>query len=450
MSTATRGTRALSAIGADRRDLADSVTFLTGYLVILYAIPSNRSIHALGSAGSVAVVWGLAGVLVWGLFRMLRSSRSVRAERSPLRLAVFIFLLACLGSYVAAMTRALPGTEVSTADTGMIRLVAWAGILLIASDGIPDMRRFMILLHRSVIAGTVLAVLGITQFITKLSIVDLIPIPGLTVGSSYSTLETRGGILRPSGTSNHPLEFGLILAMVFPVALTLALQEKKTAPVLRWLPPVLIVFALLVSGSRSSIIGLIAGAIVLIPTWSRSVRWGFAISTVAMVGVAYAVSPRAITTLRYLFVSIANDPSAASRAQSQGIVVDFFRRNPAFGRGFGTFLPEYRILDNQYFLLLIEVGLVGTLLFASMLLTAALSAGMATRRYADPVHQNVGFALVGSVVAGGILLALFDGLSFPQAAGTLFFFVGMCGAYWRLAGRENVLKNSVNRPMFES
>lgn len=436
MSSAAPGARSAVATRAGRNAVSDSVTFLSGYLVVLYGIPSNRSIHALGSAGSVAVVLGLLGFLLWCLFRIIRINAGNRRESSPVRTLLFFFILASLASYIAAMTRALPGNEVSTADTGMIRLIAWSGIVLLTIEGIPDLRRFMVLLHRCVIAGTAVAVLGITQFATKLSIVDLIPIPGLTVGSSYSTLETRGGILRPSGTSNHPLEFGLILAMIFPLALTLAIHNKKTPPIIRWLPPIVIVLALLLSGSRSSIIGLIVGALVLLPTWSRGIRVGFGAATVAMVGIAYAVSPRSITTLRYLFTAIANDPSANSRTASQGIVVDFFHRNPLFGRGFGTFLPEYRILDNQYLLLVIEIGLIGTLLFAGLIVVTVLSTGAATRSAEDALTRNVGFALASSVLSGGVLLALFDGLSFPQAAGTLFLILGLCGAYGRIVIRS--------------
>ncbi|MHC5797837.1 O-antigen ligase family protein [Lacisediminihabitans sp. FW035] len=449
MSTATRaGTRADRAPYDSGASQADSTTFLTIYLVVLYAIPSNRTIHALGSAGSVAVVWGLAGVMLWSLYRVQRSTSPTRPIVRPVRIALFLFLFAALVSYVAAMTRALPGDEVSTADTGMIRLAGWAGILLVASDGIPNIHRFLVLIRRCVTAGALVASLGLLQFVTKLSLVDLIPSPGLTVGDSYATLETRGGILRPAGTSNHPLEYGLILAVIFPVAITLALREKNRSWLARWAPPLLIVLALLLSGSRSAIIGLVAGSIVLIPTWSRSIRWGFALAAVAMVGVAYVASPRSITTLRYLFVSVGNDPSAASRSDSLGIVIEFFTRSPFFGRGFGTFLPQYRILDNQYFLLLIEVGLLGAILFVALITTAALSAGIAARGADDPLTQHVGFALVGSVVSGGILLALFDGLSFPQAAGTLFFFVGLCGAYWRLTRREDVVKDSADRPLF--
>jgi O-antigen ligase len=440
MSSANRAvTRAVSAPHGRGADRADSTTFLTIYLVLLYAIPSNRSIHALGSAGSVAVVWGLAGVMLWSLYRVQRSTSPTPRISRPVRTALFLFLFAALASYAAAMTRALPGPEVSTADTGLIRLAGWAGILLIAADDIPNLHRFMVLIRRSVYAGTVLACLGLLQFVTKLSLVDAIPIPGLTVGDSYATLETRGGILRPAGTSNHPLEYGLILAMIFPIALTVALQEKNRSWLVRLAPPAVIVLALLLSGSRSAIIGLVAGSIVLIPTWSRAVRWGFALATIVMVGVAYAVSPRAITTLRYLFISVGEDPSAASRSNSLGIVIEFFRRNPVFGRGFGTFLPQYRILDNQYFLLLIEVGLLGAVLLVAMITTAAFCAGIAARSADDPLTQHVGFALVGTVVAGGTLLALFDGFSFPQAAGTLFFFVGVCGAYWRLSRREDVV-----------
>ena len=48
---------------------------------------------------------------------------------------------------------------------------------------------------------------------------------------------------------------------------------------------------------------------------------------------------------------------------SYAIAGEFIGRAPIFGRGFSTFLPSYRILDNQYLGLLIETGIVGLVAF---------------------------------------------------------------------------------------
>ena len=75
--------------------------------------------------------------------------------------------------------------------------------------------------------------------------------------------------------------------------------------------------------------------------------------------------PGLLGTLTGLFTGISGDSSAQSRTDSYALAAAFISRRPIFGRGFLTFLPSYRILDNQYLGLAIETGVVGvaTLLF---------------------------------------------------------------------------------------
>jgi len=419
----------------------DTVTFLTLYLVVLWAIPSNRSVPALGSAGSAAVLWGVMALVLWCYFLLQRTKPELARRANPVRIAQFVLIAAVFASYVAAMTRAIPAAEINPADTGLIRIAGWAGILLIAADGITDLSRLLTLARRIVFGGTALAALGVAQFFTGQSFVDLIVIPGLSVGDSYASVEMRGGLVRSAGTSSHPLEYGMALSTILPIAITLALREKNRAFIVRWLPVGLIVLGLVLSGSRSSIIGLLVGVAVLVPTWSRREAITLGAAAIGFVGVTYVVAPRVINNFRYLFISAGDDPSSDSRTGSLGIVAEFFARAPFFGRGFGTFLPQYQILDNQYLLLVLEVGIVGAVAFLGVCLTAVLSSIVAARRVPReqlPLERSMGFALAGSVLAGTVLLALFDGLSFPQAAGSLFLMLGLSAAYWRISHTDVV------------
>jgi hypothetical protein len=47
--------------------------------------------------------------------------------------------------------------------------------------------------------------------------------------------------------------------------------------------------------------------------------------------------------------------------------------------------------------------------------------------------RQLSLALVASTVAGGLLMAFFDGLSFPMSAGLVFLMLGVAGAARRLA-----------------
>lgn len=414
----------------------DAVTVLTIYLVLLYVIPSDRTVGALGGAGSPAALFAILAGIWWCWYQLSRRNPTLDIGPRPVRIALFLFLGVALASYVVAMLRPLSPAEVSAADLGMLRLLALASVLLVASDGIPDRQRLVVFLRRLVLAGGLFAALGLLQFVTGQSFVQSISVPGLTSSQEFSAVQGRSGFIRSAATAMSPLEYALVLSMILPLALTFALEDTNRARWRRWLPAVLIIVALALSGSRSAFLGLVAGVIVLFPSWSRPVRVRAGWVALAGVGAVYLFVPGMVGTLRGLFVNISEDPSAASRTNSYDLVGEFIAGSPFLGRGFGTFLAPYLILDNQYLLTLVELGAIGLCALIGLVGAAAVTALGARRWAPDRLTRQLGLSLVASVVAGAILTAFFDAFSFRMAGGTLFLMMGVCGAYWRLGSRE--------------
>jgi O-antigen ligase len=424
---------ARSTLTAVRRVRFDAVSVLTVYVVLLYVVPSDRTIAALGGAGSPAALFGVVAGVVWVLYQVSRTESTVDAGRRPLRVALFLFLAAALVSYILAMLSPHPAVEISAADQGLIRLVSFAGVVLIASDGIRDTDRFHLLLRRIAFAGALLALLGLVQFLTKQSFVDSIAIPGFAASQDFSSVQDRSGFARAAATATNPLEYAYVLSMILPIALTLALEDTARSRLRRWLPASLIIAALALSGSRSGIVGLFVTVVLLFPTWTRSIRLRAFFVTVIGAAAIYLFVPGMIGTLRGLFSSFGQDPSAASRTDSYQVAGTFIVRNPIFGRGFGTFLPQYRILDNQILLTIIEIGAVGMCALLGVIVTGIVIVLTARRRYPDRLFQKLGPALATSVIAGTLIMAFFDVFSFRMSVGTFFLIVGVCGAYWRIA-----------------
>ena len=91
----------------------------------------------------------------------------------------------------------------------------------------------------------------------------------------------------------------------------------------------------------------------------------------------YVSVPGLLGSIQGLFSNAGKDPSIASRTGSYDIAGQFISSSPIIGRGFGTFLPKYWILDNAYLGLMIEAGAVGLLSLLTLIVCGLVSARQA-------------------------------------------------------------------------
>ena len=409
----------------------DAVSVLTAYLVLLVALPSRLVIGPLGGAGSPAVLAGL-GCLIWWGYSQVRRPLPSRQGRQPVRTAALLLLACVTVSYIVAMTRAIDPEESSTAQLGLLVLLSWLGVLLFANDGIPSPARLDTFLRRLVFAGGFEATVGIAQFFTGQTLVDRIHVPGLTATQALGSITARGGFDRPPGTTLHAIEFGAVLAMALPIAVNTALNDRSRNALRRWYPVGAIYLAAVLAISRSSLICVALGSILIAVAWTPQVRRVAGAAFVVFAALIFVTIPGMLGTLTGLFTGISSDSSALSRVGSYAIAGEFIDRSPWFGRGFSTFLPKYRILDNQYLGLLIEIGFVGVVAFLGLLVTAMVCSRMVRSVSTNTHRQQLGQALMASVASGALGLAFYDGLGFPIAGGFLFLVVGVAGAQWRI------------------
>jgi len=412
----------------------DAVTFLTVFIVLLFGVPTDRTITALGAIGSPAFLWASLGGLWWCWQQLQRSSTVSQRGGGPVRIAALVYLGAVAVSYAGAMFRGLPSGESSPADTGFVRALVWVGLVLFVADGIPNVERLLVLVRRLVLAAALLALLGLLQFVTKQSLIDWFSLPGLAP-SDDATLQIRSGFTRAPGTASHPLEYGFVLSTLLPIALSLALWDTVRAPLSRWLSVVLITLAAALAVSRSTLLGMAVGLVLLLPTWARRVQI-IALACVALlIAGVYVAIPGMVGTIRGLFAGIdGSDSSASSRIGSYDLVAQFVSRNPVTGRGVGTFLPQYRILDNQVLQSAIEIGLLGLAALFALSITAVAVTLLQRGGHASELERRVGHGIGAACAVGCVLLATFDVFSFAMATGVFFLVIGLAGAHYRLRG----------------
>lgn len=417
----------------DRRSFVPgALPLLTVYLVLLYGLPSNATIAALGSMGRPSVIFGLVCLLWWGWLWLVRSEQFHRPWQ-PVRIAFLAFMTTIGAGYALAHAGGMPLDEISPSDSALLRSLSWAGVLLLANDGL-DAQSLTTLLRRLVLLGGLVAALGVVQFISGQTLIDQVPIPGLAADYTMAGTDVRGDFTRASATATHPLEYAVVLAATLPVAIALGFSDTTRGVVRRWWATAVVAFASLVSLSRSALVGLVVSTAVLLPALPRAARSMVVAGGAAILAAAFVTIPGLIGTIRGMFLAVGQDPSSASRASASDVVLDIAGNYGPLGRGFGTFLPKYVIVDNQFLILLTDVGIVGLLSFLALIVTAIVVAQRARRRVQDAALSLLVHAVTAALVATVCLFGFFDALGFPMAAGTLFLLLGVIGAAGNVPG----------------
>ncbi|NUP74102.1 MAG: O-antigen ligase domain-containing protein, partial [Sinomonas sp.] len=270
------------------RSYVDAASMLTFFLLTC-AVPSYLAFSVIGSVGRPSVLVCLL-MFAWWLAHQLQRAFGAPTRPQPMRWMLALFVVAVLASYASAMFRGLPVLEVSPADNGLLRVLAWCGLFLVAHDGLTSWDGIIVVLRRVVLAGSLMATLGLLQFATKSSLLGWFTIPGMS-GEYSGGIDQRAGFVRSAGTAMHPLEYGVVLSIALPLALALALADRKRGLIARWCPVVVIATASILSVSRSALIAVVIAVAVLAASWTARQKLSAAGFAVGLVGVVYFAVP---------------------------------------------------------------------------------------------------------------------------------------------------------------
>ncbi|MEU6372631.1 O-antigen ligase family protein [Streptomyces sp. NPDC046909] len=432
----------------------DATAVLTVYLVLAFFIPSNLALPALGGVGTPANVFALLGLL-WYLATWL-GGRILPAPGTRLaRVAMCVLGVAVLAAYIADAGREASHQEVLGADRGLIGFLVWVSLVVLVSAGVQERGRLDVLMRRVVVMGAVVALIGFYDFFMATNIADSIHIPGLQTSVAQITAMDRGSFTRPRSTTAQPLEFGGMLAILLPFAIQQAVDPvRRHARVWRrWGPVMVIGGALPLTVSRTSIIGLLLVALVMVPRWKPARRWAAIGVMTASVAVFKVLIPGLIGTITALFASFLSnsDSSTQARTVKYSAIVPYLKEHPLFGRGFGTFTPDlYFFTDNQYMLTAAEMGLLGIAALFTLFIVGVHHGGAIRRLARTDADRELGQAFFASSLVALVISATFDSLSFPMFAGLFFLLLGAGGSYLGFVRREAAAAAVVTAPREEA
>ena len=340
-------------------------------------------------------------------------------------------------AFFVAFSRFLEGPEASSANRALIQFAVYAGIALVAIDGIPNRRRLDQLIGRIVDLGAFVALMGIVQFITGFDPATQLTVPGLQLNNELFGREERSIFDRVASTAGHPIEFSAVLAVLLVLALHRAVNDDGSRRGWAWARVAVLAAAMPMSVSRTGVLVAFVGLLVLARAWGWRRRFNLLVAGSIFLVFMRSAVPGLLGTIRSLFTNVGNDPSVEGRTDDFVLIFEFVGERPYFGRGLGTFIPEvYFFVDNQWLLTLVDGGILGLVgLIVLMLGSATVARQVFWRRWGTEAGE-LGNAFAAMLVAASVGFATFDALGFRMNAGLVFLTIGMVGALWRIEVRD--------------
>jgi len=215
-------------------------------------------------------------------------------------------------------------------------------------------------------------------------------------------------VYRPNAMTGDPNHLGIMLIVPLLILTPLYLRLERGHRMRKWLM-ITIGFLLIVEVatlSRSGLLGLGVGALILIVPYRRYLRTP---ALLVPVGAALLVLVGVFLSRRSFFTTVlksrveTSGSSESAHFQVYSFIPHVLHVDPLFGLGLNTFSVYYEFVTGKanwgphsyYVALIVETGLVGTLLFAAFLfwvfrrLRQARALGRALAAVRDPLAARV-------------------------------------------------------------
>jgi hypothetical protein len=227
-----------------------------------------------------------------------------------------------------------------------------------------------------------------------------------------------------------PAEVGLeavaMLSMALPIGLVSFMQSRALRTrIISGLVVCLLLAATIATFRKTALVAPLS-AIATIAYFRRRELLKLAPLALVLIVVIHALAPGALGSTA---IQLNSNRLGVSTVSDRTVDYDAVRpdlwAHLLFGRGWGSYNHvDYRLLDSEILQRLVEMGVIGLLVYLSMAV-AVVAAARALINARDPRWSPL--ALIGAAAAVPFLIAsaLFDILSFPHATYIFFFMAGL-------------------------
>ena len=233
----------------------------------------------------------------------------------------------------------------------------------------------------------------------------------------FSTGDSRAETVGPT---QHGLAVTTMLTIAMPFAILGALAARQRASrALHALAAMLMFAAAVATQRKTSIVAPATCVLVLAAYRPREIVRLAPLGAVLLV-LIHVMAPSALGGIVGQFTggALADSGSTIHRTTAYDAVRPDIATYPLLGRGYGTIDPTradtYRILDNQYLGVVIQVGFAGLAAYLALVAAAMALAHGVVRRGLDADRRRMGLVALAGLVPFAVANALFDALSFTE------------------------------------
>lgn len=423
--------RALDAWPRTRRPMPWLIAIFVGMVYLLpvdsiflpISLPFDSSLDRMVLA-LITAVWFVLSLVG-------RGANRPRFRHTPINVAVYVFVGFCCLSVALNLRDLFWDGEMRLAFKQLVLGLTYVLFFYLVASSLE--RRDLVAFAKLLVwLGAISAIGTVIQYRTGLNLFDKLAhvLPGMKVVAHSGVTAFRK---LSAGPTLHGLADATLLDAVIPFALVFLVHAKSTADRCGWGVAICLVLAGCFStGEKTSLIlVVIAVAITVLYRPRRYLPyWPGVVLAVLAVTV---ISPHVFSELRYQFSVAGSSSSTSGRTSDYSAVAPFIATHLLFGRGFGSFDPQkYRILDDQMLGYLIQIGGLGVLAFAAMLLTPVVLVHRMARRGVELSSD-----LMIGVVAGSLTYLvsnfLYDAASMRQGPYVFFLLAGFASVAtgWR-------------------
>lgn len=408
----------------------------------IFFFPSSMIIEPLGAVGTVPIMLSCVLFLAW-LASWLWGLHDPLPLRHPGRLAGAVFAFGILASYVSLYGGWVGQASVeglAAADRWVVVVVASLGLILCIGDAVNTRDEVLSIARWLIAGGFFSSLVGVVQFVFQINPMEWVQaaMPGFTYNGGDDAFQARGNLVRVSGSTFHAIEFAVTSAMLLPLSMWRAIYDTRGLRWLHWLQALLFGAAVIMTVSRSGVLGVVVALAVSLPFMPRLVRRWMVVIVPILVIAAFAIVPGFVGTLTGALTADSSDPSIANRLNNYPRIEVMLDQRPLFGTGPGTYDTSnlVYVLDNQFLTSAVTTGYVGLICVAFYLLAPAIMTIVAARHTTDPGMKALAGALAGGLAAAAAGSIAFDSLSFPVFTLTYPLLVALAGGVWKICKAE--------------